>query len=223
MPIRINLLAEAQAVEDLRRRDPIKRVIFGGVLVVALMLAWWSWLQLRVMVANQHLSQVQAQIQTHTNAYQVVLVGQRKISEAKQNLAALQKLTSSRFLQGDLLEALQHATVPGVQLMRLRVDQTYVGTAATASETNDTIVKPGRPGTVTESIVVSLDARDSSSSPGDQVNKFKDIISQEPYFQAALDKTNGVRLMNLSPPQVGPDGKPSVLFTLQCKFPDLMR
>lgn len=223
MPIRINLLAEAQAVEDLRRRDPIKRVIFGGVLVVALMLAWWSWLQLRVMVANQHLSQVQAQIQTHTNAYQVVLVGQRKISEAKQNLAALQKLTSSRFLQGDLLEALQHATVPGVQLMRLRVDQTYVGTAASASETNDTIVKPGRPGTVTESIVVSLDARDSSSSPGDQVNKFKDIISQEPYFQAALDKTNGVRLMNLSPPQVGPDGKPSVLFTLQCKFPDLMR
>ncbi len=207
----------------MRRRDPIKRVIFGGVLVVALMLAWWSWLQLRVMVANQHLSQVQAQIQTHTNAYQVVLVGQRKISEAKQNLAALQKLTSSRFLQGDLLEALQHATVPGVQLMRLRVDQTYVGTAASASETNDTIVKPGRPGTVTESIVVSLDARDSSSSPGDQVNKFKDIISQEPYFQAALDKTNGVRLMNLSPPQVGPDGKPSVLFTLQCKFPDLMR
>src|SRR5579862_977057 len=223
MPIRINLLAEAQAAEDLRRRDPIKRVIFGGVLVVALMLAWWSWLQLRVMVANQHLSQVQAQIQAHTNAYQVVLVGQRKITEAKQSLAALQKLTSSRFLQGDLLEALQHATVPGVQLMRLRVDQTYVATAASASETNDDIVKPGRPGTVTESIVVSLDARDFSSSLGDQVNKFKAIISQEPYFQAVLDKTNGVRLINLSPPQVGPDGKPSVLFTLQCKYPDITR
>jgi hypothetical protein len=223
MPIRINLLAEAQAAEDLRRRDPIKRMIFGAVLVVALMLVWWSWLQLRVMVANQHLSQVQAEIQSHTNAYQVVLVGQIKIAEAKQNLAALQKLTSSRFLQGNLLEALQHATVPGVQLMRLRVDQTYVATQASASVTNNTVVIPGRPGTVMESVVVSLDARDFSGGLGDQVNKFKDIISQQPYFRAELDKTNGVRLTNLSPPQVGPDGKPSVMFTVQCKYPDLTR
>ena len=223
MPIRLNLLAEAQAAEDLRRRDPIKRMIFGAVLVVALMLVWWSWLQLRVMVANQHLSQVQAEIQSHTNAYQVVLVGQIKITEAKQNLAALQKLTSSRFLQGTLLEALQHATVPGVQLMRLRVDQNYVATQPGAAVTNDTVVMPGRPGSVTESIVVSLDARDFSGGLGDQVNKFKDIISQQPYFRAELDKTNGVRLTNLSPPQVGPDGKPSVMFTVQCKYPDLTR
>ena len=223
MPIRINLLAEAQAAEDLRRRDPIKRMIFGAVLVVALMLVWWSWLQLRVMVANQHLSQVQAEIQSHTNAYQVVLVGQRKITEAKQNLAALQKLTSSRFLQGNLLEALQHATVSGVQLMRLRVDQNYVATLAGASVTNDTVVMPGRPGSVTESIVVSLDARDYSGGLGDQVNKFKDIIGQQPYFRSALDKTNGVRLTNLSPPQVGPDGKPSVMFTVQCKYPEVTR
>jgi hypothetical protein len=223
MPIRINLLAEAQAAEDLRRRDPIKRVIFGAVLVMALMLVWWSWLQLRVMVANQHLSQVQAEIQLHTNAYQVVLVGQRKITEAKQNLAALQKLTSSRFLQGNLLEALQHATVSGVQLMRLRVDQNYVATQASASVTNDTVVIPGRPGTVTESIVVSLDARDFSGGLGDQVNKFKAIIGQQPYFRSALDKTNGVLLTNLSPPQVGPDGKPSVMFTVQCKYPEVTR
>jgi len=223
MPIRLNLLAEAQAAEDLRRRDPIKRMIFGAVLVVALMLVWWSWLQLRVMVANQHLSQVQAEIQSHTNAYQVVLVGQRKITEAKQNLAALQKLTSSRFLQGNLLEALQHATVSGVQLMRLRVDQNYVATLAGASVTNDTVVMPGRPGTVTESIAVSLDARDFSGGLGDQVNKFKDIIGQQPYFRSALDKTNGVRLTNLSPPQVGPDGKPSVMFTVQCKYPEVTR
>jgi len=175
------------------------------------------------MVASQHLSEVQAQIQSHTNAYQVVVVGQRKITEAKQSLAALQKLTSSRFLQGDLLEALQRATVPGVQLMRLRVDQTYVATEAGASDAGDTVIKPGRTGTVAESIVVSLDARDFSGSLGDQVNKFKDIISQEPYFQAELDKTNGVRLTNLSPPQVGQDGKPSVLFTLQCKYPDIIR
>ena len=32
MPIRINLLAEAKAAEELRRHDPVKRVIFVGAL-----------------------------------------------------------------------------------------------------------------------------------------------------------------------------------------------
>jgi len=223
MPIRLNLLAEAQAAEDLRRRDPIKRIIFGALLAVALMLVWWSWLQLRVMVAHSNLSQIEGQIQSHTNAYQVVLVSQRQIAETKDNLAALQKLTSDRFLQGNLLNALQQATVPGVQLMRLRVDQTYVATDATTAQTSDGQTAPKSPGTVAEKIVVTLDARDYSSSPGDQVNKFKDAISQQPYFQAELDKTNGVRLTNLSPPQIGADGKPSVMFTLQCTYPDRTR
>jgi len=39
MPIRINLLAESQALEEMRRRDPVKRAIWVGVLVVSLLLA----------------------------------------------------------------------------------------------------------------------------------------------------------------------------------------
>lgn len=223
MPIRINLLAEAQAAEELRRRDPIKRLIFGGLLAVALVLVWWSWLQLRVMVAHSDLSQLQAQIQSHTNAYQVVLDNEKKIVEAKDNVKALQKLACDRFLQGNLLNALQKATVPGVQLMRLRVEQSYTAVGMTPAKTNSTHVIPGKAGKVTEKIVVTLDARDYSNSPGDQVNKFKAAISEQPYFHAELDKTNGVRLTNLSPPQAGPDGKPSVLFTLQCSYPDRTR
>lgn len=223
MPIRINLLVESQIAEDLRRRDPVKRIIIGGVFAVALMLLWWSWVQLRVIVAEKDLSQIEAGIQSHTNAFQLVEVSQKKITGANEKLAALQKLTSNRFLQGNLLNALQQATVDGVQLVRLRVDQTYPATAATAPQTNRTRVTPGRPGTITEKIVVSLDARDFSSNPGDQVNKFKDAISRQPYFQAGLSKTNGVRLTSLSPPQINLDGRSSVLFTLQCVYPDQTR
>ena len=223
MPIRINLLAEAQAAEDLRRRDPVKRVILWGVLAVALMLLWWSWLQLRVIVADKNLSQVEAQIQSRTNTSQLVLMSQVKITGANEKLAALQKLSQDRFLQGNLLNALQQATVDGVQLLRLRVDQTYFTAEGAAPKTNGTRIIPGQSGTVTEKIVVSLDARDYSSNLGDQVNKFKDAISQHPYFQAALNKTNGVRLSSLSPPQVGPDGRLSVMFTLQCFYPDQTR
>jgi hypothetical protein len=214
MPIHLNLLAETQAADELRRRDPVKRMIFSGVLVVALIFVWWSWLQLRVMVASSNLSRVEAQIQSQTNAYKVVLVNEQKIADAKANLAALQKLANSRFLQGNLLNALQHATVPGVHLLQLAVRQSYFTTSSGNPQTN---------GPVTEKIVVSLDAQDFSSDPGEEVNRFKDAISREPYFKAALGKTNVVRLTNLSAPQVDSAGKPSVQFTLQCAYPDRIR
>lgn len=217
MPIHLNLLAEAQAADELRRRDPVKRLVFATVLVVVVMFVWWSWLQLRVMVANANLSQVEAQIQSHTNAYQVVLVNEKKIAEAKANLSALQKLANNRFLQGNLLNALQTAMVPGVQLVRLGVSQTY----AAAQTSGSSSAKADPP--VTERIVVTLDAQDLSSDPGDQVNKFKDALDEEPYFRSQLGKTNDVRLTNLSAPQVDSTGKPSVLFTLQCTYPDRIR
>lgn len=223
MPIHINLLAEAQAAEELRRRDPIKRLIFGGLLLVALMLAWWSWLQVRVMAANTELSQVQAQIVAHTNAYAVVQISQKRIAETQARLEALKKLTQDRFLQGNLLNALQLATVPGVRLTKIRVDQNYISTEGNASPGGSSHAARHAPDTVTEKIVVNLDAVDSSLNPGDEVNKFKDALAEQPYFENALDKTNGVRLMNLSPPQVSIDGKASVMFTLQCTFPDQTR
>jgi hypothetical protein len=214
MPIHLNLLAETQAADEMRRRDPVKRMVFATLLVVVLMFVWWSWLQLRVMVANANLSQVEAQIQQHTNEYQVVLVNEKKIADARANLTALRKLANNRFLQGNLLNALQNATVPGVQLVRLMVSQTY-GSAQTSNlQTNAPVI---------ERIVVSLDAQDFSSDPGEQVNKFKDAIGQEPYFKTQLGKTHDVRLMNLSAPQVDQSGKPSVMFTLQCTYPDRIR
>ncbi len=214
MPIHLNLLAETQAADELRRRDPVKRIIFAAMLVVVVIFVWWSWLQLRVMVANASLSRVEAAIQSHTNAYQVVLVNEKKIAETKANLAALQKLANNRFLQGNLLNALQSGTLPGVQLVKLVVSQTYAAVPSANTQTN---------GHITEKIVVTLDAEDFSGDPGGEVNKFKDVLGQEPYFKTQLGKTNDVRLINLSAPQVDPSGKPSVLFTLQCTYPDRTR
>ena len=53
MPIRINLLAEAKAAEELRRHDPVKRVIFFGAFLVALALVWSSSLQLERMLGKK--------------------------------------------------------------------------------------------------------------------------------------------------------------------------
>ena len=51
----------------------------------------------------------------------------------------------------------------------------------------------------------------------------KDAVADQSYFKAALNKTNGVQLLNLSSPQTGADGKPYVLFTLECNFPEVSR
>jgi hypothetical protein len=219
MPIRINLLAEIQAAENLRRRDPVKRFAYVGALLVALALAASSWLQLKVMLANKDLEQVKAQIADRSNGSQHVQSEQKEINDAKMKLAALQKLTASRFLEGNLLNALQLSTVDGVALTRLRVQQSYQSSKEEAASTEDdgrTNLK--KPATVTENIVVALDAQDSSANPGDQVNKFKDAIANQSYFKTMLDPTNGVLLTSLSAPQLASDGRPFVSFTIECHY-----
>jgi hypothetical protein len=219
MPIRINLLAEALVAEDLRRRDPVKRVIFFGAFLVVLALAWSSSLQLSIMISKHDLARVQSTIEERTDAWQKVLTSQKKVFDARAKLDSLQNLAASRFLEGNFLNALQRLNQNGVQLMRVRLEQSFVKTDAVPNKTNDTHVVFGHPAMTMEKIHVTLDARDSSSSPGDQINKFKDAISSQPYFKSGLNQANTVQLISLTPMQNNLDGKPFVLFTLTWDLP----
>jgi hypothetical protein len=58
MPINLNLLAETQIAEDLRRRDPVKRAIYAGSFLVVLALVWWSSLLLEVVIKRSELNQI---------------------------------------------------------------------------------------------------------------------------------------------------------------------
>jgi hypothetical protein len=223
MPIRINLLAEAQIAEDLRRRDPVKRAIFAGVFLVVLALVWSSSLQLGVMISKSDLSQVQSQIDAHTEQWQSVLVNQRKVFETQAKLVSLQQLTEARFLEGNFMNALQQLNLDGVELVRARVEQSYMKVDGVANRTNGSHVVLGHPAVKTEKIAILIDARDISANPGDEVNKFKEAVASQPYFKMALNKTNGVQLVSLSPPQNSADGKPYVLFTLECDLPEQNR
>jgi len=223
MAIRINLLAEAQAAEELRRRDPVKRVIISGALLVALMLVWSSSLQLKVMLSNKDVMDRQTEIGLRTNEFQRVQSDQKKLAVIKDSLDALKKITECRFLQGNLLNALQQVNVDGVRLTKIKVDQNYAFQPGAKAQKNKDRVIPARPDAVREKIVITLDARDASANPGDQVNKFKAAIAGCAYFKSILDKTNAVQLTYLSAPQPGVDGKPYVLFTLECHLQEVTR
>lgn len=228
MAIRLNLLAEAQAAEELRRKDPVKRVGFAAGLLVALMLVWSSSLQLKAKVINGKIAHVDAQMGVISNEYRVVLENQKKADEAKRNVEALHQLTANRFLGANLLNALQQTTVDDIELLRLRVAQDYIPTEEVKPKMTDGRKTPGKPATVTEKISVTLEGRDSSANPGDQVTMFKNTISNHAYFRSLLGKTNNATLKNLSAPELvavpgSPVGKPCVLFTLECRLPERTR
>jgi hypothetical protein len=222
MPIHINLLAEAQIADELRRRDPVKRAIFAGVLLVVLALVWSSSLELAIMTQRTGLSRTQSEIDARTAAWEQVQGNQKKIFEARSKLVSLQHLSEARFLQGNFLNALQQLNTDGVQLTRVRLDQSYFIVPGTPNTTNNDHTILGRPATAREKTVMTMDARDSSAS-GDRFNKFKEAVASADYFKTMINKTNGVQLTSLSPSQIGPDGRPYVLFTLESIFTEKTR
>jgi len=225
MPIRLNLLAEAQAAEDLRRRDPVKRGIWLAALLVVVMLVFSSFLQLRATLANSELSRVEIQINSHTNTYQHVLDNQKRIAEVNQKLGRLRQLAGDRLLNGTLLNSFQQTMVEDVQLLRFRTELTYLADAGTKSHTNDDgLMIRGRPPSTTEDIRLTVEGNDSSSNPGDALNKYKQALATHPYFKQMLAKTNGISLKSLSSLQVSPTtGKPCVVFVLECRYPEVKR
>jgi len=206
-------------VEDLRRRDPVKRAIFGGAFLVALSLVWFSSIWLTYVVYKQHLNQIDAEIQTHAGDFDLVQANSKKITDLQKRMDDLDQLAAARFLQGNLMNALQQTYVPNVQLTHLRMDQNYATTPAVAPKTNSFGVIPGHPAGQTEHVTMMLDARDFSPSPGDQVQHFKDALLKQAYFHDCI-QTNGMKLSGLSALQTPADSKPYVMFSLECRFND---
>ncbi len=223
MPIRINLLAESQALEEMRRRDPVKRAIWVGVLLASLLLAYSISLQFKAIIAKSELGRLDAQIASYTNENQRVQVNQKRLADVNQKLGALWQLSTNRFLNGTVLNALQQTMVDDVHLVRFRADEGYVLVPETPKRTNEDRVIPGKPATVTERITLTLEARDTSATPGDQAIKFKGAFANSPYFQKVLGKTNEGRLKDIGTPSPSPDGRFFMPFALECRFPDKTR
>jgi len=224
MPIRLNLLAEAQAGEEARRRDPVKRAIWIGALLVSVMLVWSSSLQLKAMLVKGDLSRVEGQMNALTNDYKQVLNNQKMVAEINHKLASLERLATNRFLNATLLNALQKTTHDDVQLVHLRVTQDYIVVEETKARTNASVVTPVKLGSATEVITLTLDGSDASLNPGEQVLKFKQMLANNEYFQAMLGKTNEVILKNQGAPQPNPEtGRECVMFTLECRYPERKR
>jgi hypothetical protein len=224
MPIRINLLAEAQALEDQRRRDPVKRVILVGVILLATMLAWSSSLMFKTIVIKSDLGRLDAELNSRTNDYRQVLENKRLLAEDNQKLLALNRLSTNRFLVGNFLDAFQQTTVESVQLVHLKLDLNYTLIEEAKAQTNEDGSTPTKgKAAATEKISFAINAKDASATPGDAVNKLRDSISTASYFKQQLGGQNEIHLKSLGPITIGMDGKPFVLFALEASLPEKKR
>lgn len=223
MPIHINLLAEAKAEEELRRRDPVKRAILIGAALVCLMFVWSGLLFLRIHAAKNDVSALDAQMGVQSKQYDDAMAQQKKVVDLTHRMGDLQRLSTNRFLWGSVLNALQQSVVNDVQLVSFRGEQSYTYTEEIKAKTNDfgKITQFPRAGGTTMRIRLQFDAKDSSPTPGDQVGKYKEAIASTAFFKAALGKTNEINLKYVSQPLLdGESGKTIVMFTLEGKLPE---
>jgi hypothetical protein len=225
MPIRLNLLAEAQAAEESRRKDPVKRALLVAILVVLGVVGWSSTLQVKIARLKGEMNGLQANWKSIEKSYQAAIDTQHLSTETEEKLSALQQLTTNRPLWGTTLNALQQTLngIDDVQVLRVKADQTYTFTEEVKPKAGETKTQP-KPATATEHIVMTIEGVDYSTPPGGRINRFKAAIANEPFFQSTLNKTNGVSLLSFSPPQVDGSGRPAfVKFSLQCLFPEKVR
>src|SRR5437773_626305 len=165
MPIRINLLAEQQAADELRRRDPVKRATWVGGLLVGVLAVWSGYLQVRLMAATSEVNRYESEWKKLESAFKKVSANMEAAAEAERKWGALQSLATNRFLWANPLNALQFVmvSVNEVQITSLKTSQTYAITEALKPSTNtDGKLIRGKPGTSREKVTISLDGRDTA-------------------------------------------------------------
>ena len=140
MPIRINLLAEEQAAEEMRRRDPIKRAVFAGAALTALMLGWIGITQMNVMAARRELAGHTTRLKKIEDSSKEVRSNQMTVGEFQSKAKALDKYSNNRFFWGTLLDAVQQVGVENVRLMGISSDQKYGGSEKTVFFTTNLTV-----------------------------------------------------------------------------------
>jgi hypothetical protein len=220
MPIKINLMAEAQVAEDMRRRDPVKRAIWIGSFLIILVGLWIAKVQLDIFFENSHLKDIETTWNSKKDKYSSITNNQAKTGEINRKLLALQNLSTNRFLWGNVLNALQQTVVDQVQVTRVVGLQTF--TQEEGATVGSGATKKILPPDTREKITLTIDGKDLNPNANTYA-MYKNKLSNFEFFLKALGRRDGFVMEGmLSSLTSDPMDSNSVFqsFTLAARFPD---
>ncbi|MBM3880246.1 MAG: hypothetical protein FJ387_11090 [Verrucomicrobia bacterium] len=221
--IRLNLLAEEQAAEQLRRRDPVKRATWVGALAVGVMVVWAIAQQFEVIQSNEQLTQKEAEWRRLEKPDQLVRTNRAKTISMERRLAALERLSTNRFLWSGPLNALQFALtqVGSVQVTELVPRQTYKPTKEIKDE-RGAILKPK---TAIENTSLIIRARDFADVSAGNHTRFMEAVAREPYFRARLQPGQPYELVEPRSKGSGDDKRveEGAVFGVEFRFVEAVR
>ena len=226
MPIRINLLAEAQALEDMRRRDPVKRAVLAAVLLVVVALVYCATLWAQTAAAKSQQRALEAEWKSIENKYKELTDSEKTAAQLSMKIAALNRYSTNRFFWGSTLNAFQQSFPPGIsdkiQVVHIGSSYSYQVTDAVPPKKSGNKTIPGQPATSREKITIIIDGKDYGIPAEQNYNQFKAAIAKQSYFKNLLP-SDSILLRQITQPTTEADGRQAASFSLECQFPPVFR
>jgi hypothetical protein len=220
MPIRINLLAEAQAAAEMRRKDPVKRGIWIAGFLVCVVILWIAKLQLDISYEKRNYSNVEADWKSKMSKYSTVTNEQVRTGEVDGKLAELDMLHTNRFLWAPVFDALQKTMVDQVQVTKLIGAQSFVKEDGHDIGSGNT--RKHVPGAMVLKVGLNVEAEDLKPSD-ENYNKFKESLGTFDFFATRLKRRDGFVMDGVLGPLTADPVDPNRQFrsfTLASHFPE---
>ncbi len=218
--LRVNLLAQQLEEAELRRRDPVRKVIRAAVLLGCLLLIWATYLGLLSFRKSSEMSTYRARLELLHNDTGKVTDFARRAAESERSLSRVLKQASNRFLWTQPLNALQYCMVPGIQVVRLSLSQNVatVGPLKPETDADGNKVSPGKPASRVEKISLIITAKDYGDPPA--VEQFIASVTTNSYFKTQLRKVNPIILRDRLSRQVDPldTSRSFIPIIIECVF-----
>jgi hypothetical protein len=223
MAIRVNLLAEQQAAEEMRRKNPVKLAIWIGGFFVAVVLLWILELQLEIGVSKKTYSTIEQSWKDNSAKYAAVTNNMAKMGQMDRKLVALDRLNTNRFFWAPVLNALQQTMIDDIQILHVTGVQKYAKEDAKILGTGGTAKRV--PAATLEGISLFIDAKDFNPN-AQNYNRFKETLCNYDFFVKNLGRKDGFVLDGtLSAPtmEASDPNRQYIVFRLASHWPEIRR
>jgi hypothetical protein len=126
MPIRINLLAEQQAAEEARRKDPVKRAIWIGSVLIFATVVWAMMEHMELRARRAEYANLETQFRQADEKGRRVRDTMAEAGELEDRVRALEKYSTNRVLWASALDAFQKASMEAIRFKSIDTNQRYV-------------------------------------------------------------------------------------------------